>query len=503
LKKEIIINSSSAETRIAILEDSHLVELFVERPQNERTVGSIYKGVVKKVMTGMEAAFIDIGWEQDAFLHFSDMSDEISTGLADDDEDVPVATPPRGFSLRNGQEILVQISKEPLGNKGPRVTSQVALPGRSVVLVPYHSHIGVSRRIVDFKERRRLRHLAQGIKPEGFGMIVRTVAEGKTLDELKSDMNSQLRMWKHLERKIKKTPVKSLVFKDMSLTSSIIRDLFTKDIDCLVVDSKRLYAQIQKYLAEVAPSLLEKMELYKGNKPIFDYYKIEAEIEKSLARKVWLNGGGYIIIEQTEALVTIDVNSGRFMGRKDHEENSLRINLRASREICGQLRLRDLGGIIVIDFIDMDDERNRKKVFDEIKKELKKDRSKVDILPISQFGLMQMTRQRIRPSLLSTFNEPCPTCDGMGMVPSRETVSTELERWIRRFRERTREKRLEIDLSAPLYDYLTQGIKSRIRQIMFKNKILIKLRRDENKKIDEFVCYSPKQAKDVTERYRF
>jgi ribonuclease G len=245
------------------------------------------------------------------------------------------------------------------------------------------------------------------------------------------------------------------------------------------------------------------LELYRGNKPIFDYYKIEPEIEKSLARKVWLNGGGYIIIEQTEALVTIDVNSGRFMGKKDHEENSLKINLRAAREICSQLRLRDLGGIIVIDFIDMEGDRNRKKVFDEIKKELKKDRSKCDILPISEFGLMQMTRQRIRPSLLSTFNEPCPTCNGMGMVPSRETASTELERWIRRFRERSRERRLEITLSAPLYDYLTTGINNRIRQIMFKNKILIKLRRDENRKIDEFACYSPKQGKEVTERYRF
>jgi ribonuclease G len=405
--------------------------------------------------------------------------------------------------LRIGQEVLVQIVKEPLGNKGPRVTNQVALPGRSVVLVPYHSHIGVSRKITDFKERRRLRNIAHKIKPEGFGVIVRTEAEGRTEEDLRSDMQNQLKMWKKLERKIKHAPSKSMIFRDLSLASSIIRDVFTKDIDHLAVDSKRLFRQIQKYLTDVAPPLLEKVFLYDGRKPIFDYYKIEPEIEKSLLRKVWLNGGGYIIIEQTEALVTIDVNSGRFMGKKAHEENSLRVNLRAAREICRQLRLRDLGGLIVVDFIDMAEDKNKRKVYDEIKKEMRKDRSKSDILPISEFGLMQMTRQRIKPSLIYTFNEPCPSCEGMGMVPSRETVSTQLERWIKRFRHRTHEKWLEVTVSTPLYDYLTFGLNNRIRQMMLKNAILIRLKKDENLKIDEFKCFSLKQNSDVTDRYRF
>ncbi|NQS98854.1 MAG: Rne/Rng family ribonuclease [candidate division Zixibacteria bacterium] len=503
MKKEIIINSTSIETRIALLEDGQLVELLVERPQYERNVGSIYKGVVRKVMPGMEAAFIDIGWEQDAFLHFSDLSDLAVNEDGEVDEVVNAANHDKYRNLSNGQEILVQIVKEPLGNKGPRVTTQVALPGRSVVLVPYHSHIGVSRRITDHKERRRLKALASKIKPEGFGVIVRTVAETKSGEDLKNDMNSQLSQWRRLEKKIANAQAKTLIFKDMSMASSVIRDLFTSDISSLVVDSKQLFRQINKYLSEVAVHLLEKVSLYSGGKPIFDHYDIESEIEKSLARKVWLEGGGYIIIEQTEALVTIDVNSGRFMGKQAHEDNSLKVNLRAAREITRQLKLRDLGGLIVIDFIDLWEERNRKKVYDEIRKELKRDRSKSDITPISQFGLMEMTRQRIKPSLMYTFNEPCPTCNGTGMVPSRETVSTEIERWVKRFHSRTKEKKLEITLSPELYEYMTQGFKNRVRQMMLKNGILIKLLRDESLKIDDYICYSSKQDKIVTDSYRY
>jgi len=510
MKKDIIINSTSAETRLALLEDDRLVELFVERPQNERNVGSIYKGVVRKMVPGMEAAFIDIGWKQDAFLHFSDYSDEMEGGAFDDVEEdnnsgyqKKISYHRKHIDLKNGQEVLVQIIKEPLGTKGPRITTQVSLPGRSVVLVPYHSHIGVSRRISDYKERRRLKSIASKVRPEGFGVIVRTVAVGKTNEELKADVASQLKLWKKLEKTIKSAPPKSLIFRDLSLASSIIRDLFTPDIDSLIVDSKRFHRQIVNYLSEVAPQLVEKVTHYSGSKPIFDYYKIEPDIEKSLSRKVWLNGGGYIIIEQTEALVTIDVNSGRFMGKKDHEENSLKVNLRSARELCRQLRLRDLGGLIVIDFIDLWDARNRKKVFDEMKKELRNDRSKSDILELSQFGLMEMTRQRIKPSLLYTFNEPCPTCRGLGMVPSLETASTQLERWIMRFKNRTREKRLQVTVSAPIYDYMTEGVNNRIRRIMLKHSILIKLKKDDSFRIDEFTGYSVKENKEVTDRYRY
>lgn len=498
MKKEIIINSSASESRVALLEDGQLVELFVERPRHERTVGNIYKGIVKKVMSGMDAAFLDIGLGHDAFLHFSDLSP-----IAMDIDEENGANSRKRINLKPGREILVQIIKEQLGNKGPRTTTQVSLPGRSLVLVPYQEHVGVSRRINDFREKKRLRSIAAKIRPKGFGLIIRTVAEGKSEEELKSDIDAQLRLWNRLEKRIKNAPAPSLILKDMSMASSVIRDLFTSDINGLVVDSKRFHKQVKKYISEVAPSLMDKVALYKERKPIFDYYKIEPEIEKSLSRKVWLNGGGYIIIDQTEALVTIDVNSGRFVGKRDHEDNSLKVNLRAAREICRQLRLRDLGGLIVIDFIDMWEEKNRRKVHDEVKKELKNDRSKSDILPISQFGLMEMTRQRIKPSLLYTFNEPCPACDGMGMVASRETMSTQIERWVRRFKNHSRERRLEITVSPAMFEYLTEGLNSRIRQIMLKNNIFIKIRQNPELHIDEFHCISPKQNKEVTGRYKF
>lgn len=504
MKKDLIINATTSETRMALLEDGKLVELFVERPRNERTVGNIYKGKVRKVMTGMQAVFVDIGWEQDAFLHFSDATDELTTIVDDIDRENGQRITNRNerkFNLHPGQEVLVQIVKEPLGNKGPRVTTEVSLPGRLIVLVPHQEHIGVSRRISNYKEKRRLKSITSKIKPPGFGMIIRTVADGKSIEDLKADMEYQLDIWKKLERKPLKVAAPSLVFKDMSLASSVIRDLFTKDTDSLVVDSIRLLKQIKKYLVIVAPSLLERVSYYDSRKPIFDSYKIESEIEKSLQRKVWLDGGGYIIIEQTEALVTIDVNSGRFMGKKRHEDNSLKVNFRAAREICRQLRLRDLGGIIVIDFIDMWEEKNRKKIYDEMRKELRKDRSKNEIAPISQFGLLEMTRQRKKPSLISTFNEPCPHCNGTGMVASLETAYTRIERFVKRFRNRSREKRMELRVNPIVYKHLTQGVQSPLRKIMMKNLILINLKQDDMLKIDEFVCYSPKKGKDVTDKY--
>ncbi len=506
MKKDLIINASTTETRVALLEDNQLVELFVERARHERTVGNIYKGRVKKVAWSMRAAFVDIGWEQDAFLHFSDMAEELEQMDNDIDDGNGggrrIGRSDRKINLQTGQEILVQIVKEPLGSKGPRVTSQVSLPGRLVVLVPYQEHIGVSRRIPDMREKRRLKAIALKIKPKGFGMIVRTIAEGREFEAMKADMETQLKLWKKLESKPLKEPPPSLVFKDMSLASSVIRDLFSKDINSLVVDSKRLFREIQKYLQIVAPFLLERVSYYSLRKPIFDHFQIETEIEKSLQRKVWLTGGGYLISEQTEALVSIDVNSGRFMGHKDHEETSLKVNLKAAREICRQLRLRDLGGIIVIDFIDMWDEKNRRRVYDEMKKELRKDRARTDMSPISQFGLLEMTRQRIKPSLISTYNEPCPKCKGTGMVASMETVYTQLERFVKRFHSRSREKMMELTVNPKVYEYLSTGIQSPIRQIMLKNLVLIKLKKDDMLKIDEFNCYSPKRDKDVTELYK-
>ena len=504
MKKEIIINSTTSETRIAILEDGTLAELFVERPEHERNVGDIYKGVVRKVLPGMRAAFVDIGWEMDSFLHFSDLGahqDRWFDEDASEENGSQAAGRTSGLDLKNKQEIIVQITKEPLGSKGPRITTQISLPGRFLVLVPNEGHLGVSRRVTDFKEKRRLKKILRSISVDGFGLIARTASSGKDQQALAKDLRVLLRLWRKVEARIAAAPVRTRVYQDVSLTSSILRDLFTPDIERVVVDSTKLKGEMVHYLRGVASGQANRVELYTGKVPIFDYYRIEQEIEKALSRKVYLSRGEHIVIEQTEAVVSIDVNSGRFIGKKDYEANALKVNLAAAREICQQLRLRDLGGIIIIDFIDMFEDKNRKKVYDEMKKELRKSRAKVDLQPISPFGIMEMTRQRIKPSLQYTLNEPCPTCNGSGMVASKETVVTRLERWVKRFRQKTGERGLTIQVHPVMVDYLARGIKSRIKSIMWKNKMYITLERNEHLRIEDFKGYSWKQKREVTDEF--
>ncbi len=502
MRKEIIINSSQAETRIALLEDEILAEIFVERPENERNVGDIYKGKVRKVLVGMSAAFIDIGWKQDAFLHFNDAGSLYEP----DDTQRKGHTLKNGKSninLYNGQELFVQITKEPIGGKGPRVTSEIALPGRFVVLAPNSTTVGVSRKITDSKEKRRLRNIAKKLKPDGCGLIVRTVATDKDDETLTQDIELLHSLWNRVLRKSETVSAPSLIYKEVSLASSVIRDLFTPDIDRLVVDSRNLYKDILKYIENVSPQLADRVELYKDRIPLFDLYHIEEEIEKGIRRKVWLEGGGYIIIEHTEAMVTIDVNSGRFVGNQNHEENSLKVNLRAARELCRQLRLRDIGGIVVVDFIDMWEEVNRKKIHDEMKKEMKKDRAKADITPIGPFGIMILTRQRIKPSLLFTFKESCPVCNGTGMVASKETVITELERWITRFKNRSGELRLQLTVHPELYHFLTDnGPMNIINRIMLQYRLFIRMKQDSKIAPNGFTAYSYRRNMDVTDLYK-
>src|SRR5512140_625715 len=399
MRKEIIINATANEIRIAITEDKRLAELYVETPEKERMVGDIYLGKVAKVMPGIRAAFIDLGLKQDAFLHFSDIGStfkEYSSLVGDDDSDVDVddndsdsdeengsaasqsaqegrpqgevqvAPPPRpqqnqrpprdnGRSgpripdLKRGQDIIVQVTKEPVGKKGVRVTSEVSLPGRFLVLLPFDGKVGISKKISSFKEKRRLRKIVQGILPEGFGVIIRTVAEGREDEALQKDLEDLIKTWREIETTVKSENAPCLVYKDMSTTSSVIRDLFSNDVSRVVVDSKKLHREIRAYIKYTSPSLLEKIELHRDKAPIFDVYGVEKEIETTLARKVWLKSGGYLIIEPTEAMVVIDVNSGRYAAKKEQEQNSLRTDLEAAREISRQLRLRDIGGIIVID----------------------------------------------------------------------------------------------------------------------------------------------------------
>jgi ribonuclease G len=503
MNKEIIINSSLGETRIAILEDGKLVELFVEKPDRERMVGDIYLGKVVNVIKGMRAAFVNIGQKQDAFLHFSDIGESFSTVSAiidrDEDNHVNEGIPPD--EIKVGQEILVQIIKEPISTKGSRLTTQISIPGRFSVLVPNSPMVGISKKIDSIKERRRLRKIARSIRPDGFGIIVRTVAEGRNEPVLKADVESLHKIWQKLEKKLKNIKPPMLVYKDMGMTSSVIRDLFTRDVNKLIVDSRKLYREITSYLKDVARNLVNSVEHYNKRIPIFDYYGIETEIEKSLARKVWLKSGGYIIFDQTEALAAIDVNSGKFIGHRDHEQNSLRINLEAATEIARQLRLRDLGGIIVIDFIDMRDEKNKKRLYDEFKRELRKDRAQANITPISEFGLIEMTRERVRPSLLFTFSETCPTCRGLGRITAKSTILTKIERWVRRFKASSRERSIRLVTHPEIKSFLIESVRSPIRRIMWKQRILIDVQEAPNLDIDEFRFYSKKNNMDITDKF--
>ncbi len=528
MKKEILINSVGNEIRIAITEEAKLAELFVETPEKERMVGDIYFGKVAKVMAGIQAAFIDIGLPQDAFLHFSDISDvqdEYNAMLDDEDDDdesnessekgndavtvkkskterKPREDRRRNVTLTKGQEIIVQVTKEPVAKKGVRVTSQVSLPGRFLVLLPFDGKVGISKKISSFRERRRLRRLVRSILPQGFGVIVRTNAEHQDEKLFLSDLESLLVSWREIEKSAKEEQPPALLYKDMATTSSVIRDLFSEQVERVVTDDKKLFREIKSYVKVFSPEMADRVEFYGKREPIFDAFGIEKEIATLLARKVWLKHGGYIIVEPTEAMVVIDVNSGRYAASKEQEENSFRTNLEAAREISRQIRLRDLGGIIVIDFIDMLDERNKKKVYDEMKKEFKRDRSKHTILPLTDFCLMQITRQRARQSVIHSFTEPCPVCGGTGMIQSKTTIMSHIERWLRRYRsEGGGEFRLHLRINPSMAEFINEGFFNRKWQMRVNFLKWITIEEDKSLQIDDFHFVSIKQDKDITPEF--
>jgi ribonuclease G len=504
MKKEIIINATNEETRIAIREDEQLVELFVEKPEAQRMVGDIYLGKVSRVLPGMQAAFIDIGHEQNAFLHFSDVSEATNQFLVDfEDEDTEGVTPTsdQNFDaakdLKQGNDIVVQIMKEPIGSKGSRVTSQISIPGRYAVLVPNQTYIGVSRKIQNFKEKKRLKSIARQTLPKNFGLIIRTQAEEKHDKLLMTDIKGLLKLWEKINNRIKDAKAPANVYKDMGMASSIIRDLFTPDLDRVVIDSRKLMGEIISYVKEVTPKLKHKIEYYKNRTPIFEKFDIEKQISRSMVSKVWLKNGGYVVIQQTEAMVSIDVNSGKFIGRKDHETNSLKINMQAAREIARQVRLRDIGGLIVIDFIDVLQENNKQKIFQELKREFYKDRSITKIEEMSRFGLIEMTRQRIRPSVLHSMHEDCPLCKGSGLVPSLNTIVADLERWIQFYRAEGGDRRISVRVTPEIYSYVMRGKFSRRLQLMWKYWMKINFVRDEDIKYREYKVFDRKNKTEI------
>ncbi len=504
MKREILISSTPQEARVAILEDDVLVEFLVERADAQRSVGDIYLGQVQAVLPGIQAAFVDIGSEKAAFLHASDLS-------GDEDDDEEDGNDRNGGNGRHpliqdvvqkGQQLLVQVTKEPIGTKGPRVTTQVSLPGRFLVYMPDSDHVGVSRKIGDREERARLRALARELLPEDAGgVIIRTAGEELTREAFQNELNRLLETWDKVRRRSNGAKAPALIHRDAKLTSGIIRDVFTEKVDRLVVDSKASHEEIRDYLQAVDPDLLKRVELYDKTLPIFDEYGIEEAIRQAFQRRVDLPSGGYIIIEPTEALVSIDVNTGRYTGKKDPEQTILKTNLDAAREVARQLRLRDIGGIIVVDFIDMESKANQDRVLQELRTYLNRDRARTRAFQVSDLGLVEMTRQRVRPSLFHSLTEICTHCGGTGRFFTPDTVVRRIERSLRRCAANGNDRRLTIRTHPAVALHILEVEPRFLKRMAQSYHLDLEIRDDPLMRQDEFRLLAGPAQTDVTAKY--
>lgn len=504
--KEIVINADPSETRIAVLEDARLVELSVEREEERRLVGDIYKGTVNAVLPGIQAAFLEIGLDRTAFLHASDMLESmIDFEGFDIDESAQRPRDSRQDQriedlIHKGQELMVQVIKEPIGTKGPKVSCRLSLPGRYLVLMPGLNHVGVSRKIVDRNERVRLKQVLQDLQPSHAGLICRTAAESRSRKELEADVEYLVALWKDIEEASASVEAPALIHREMELTTGLIRDLFNEDVNRLTIDSRQAYKQIVSYLKAFSPELKGRVKLFKGDGPIFDEYGIEQEIEKTLDRKVWLKKGGYIVIDHTEALVSIDVNTGRFTGKKNQEDTILKTNLEAAEEIARQLRLRELGGIVVCDFIDMEDESSRRQLYEAFRGHLRRDRARTKAFPVSDLGLIEMTRQRERESLFHYFSDDCPTCGGSGKILSKKSISLKVDRALRRVSAHSKEKTVQLKMHPSMATYLFER-SAHLEQLEKKLGIKVDIREDPRQRRDDIRVLFPRTRKDVTEEF--
>lgn len=524
--KEIIISSTASQNRIAITEDRKLVDFFVEHPEKDRMVGNIYLGKVARVLPGIRAVFIDIGLKHDAFLHFSDIGDTLKDNLnfVDDDyiaepeelEEVQKAKTKSDSKkdgdeqkekrtkiprLKKGQEVLIQIIKEPVKGKGVRVSTSISIPGRFCVLIPYEDKIGISKKITDFREKKRLRKLARGIIPSNCGVIVRTASKDQPETALSADLNYLSKTWSQVQDEVKKNSPPYLVYKDLSTTISVIRDLFTTDVSNIFIDSKKLYKEIRGYVNTHQSDIVDKVNLYKSSIPIYEEFKIEEQIKGMMDRRVPLPSGGYLFIEHTEAMTVIDVNSGRYAAKKEQELNSLKTDLESAREIARQLRLRDIGGLLVVDFIDLEEDKNRKKIFDELRKEFRKDRAKIAMLPMTDFGIMQITRQRIRENIMQSTHELCHCCNGTGLMQKKSNIINEIDQWLKRFKNDGNKQALRLIVHNSLGLKLRIGFISTIFKLQFKYFMRIKLEEKNDVNPQSFRFIDAKTEKEITNDY--
>jgi len=449
---EIIVNRTGRETRIALMENSMLAELHVDRGDKRSYVGNIYYGKVVRVLPGMQAAFVDVGLERAAFLYAGDIYPEFLDKYVNkevDDPDMTVAEaapravprtgqPPIQDLIKEGQDILVQVAKDPISTKGARIKTHITLPGRFTVFMPTVDHVGISRRIEKDRERRKLRDFVEQNRPKGAGFIVRTVCEGQPLSSLQQDMDFLTATWARIQEQAISAKAPSIIHADHDLVLRVVRDSFNDSVDRMVIDGRNIYDNVLAFVKDFAPHLRDKVRLYRGQDPIFDTFGVETELNRSLGRKVWLKSGGYLIIDQTEALTAIDVNSGKYVGSSSLEDTTLAINLEAAQEIGYQLRLRNIGGIIVLDFIDMEKAGNRERVYRSMEDILREDRARTNLLKISDLGLIEMTRKRVQEDLISSISEQCMYCNGTGMTRSRTTIVYDVLREIQREAVRSR-----------------------------------------------------------------
>jgi len=495
MKKEIYISKGVGETRIAVTENGKLAELHVDKQSQERTVGNVYKGIVENVIPGMQAAFVNIGQGANAFLPFSEISD--SELIAEKNEKTKHSKE-IDVLLQPGQEIIVQVIKEPFDKKGARVTTELSIAGRFIVLIPKSKYIGVSKKMRDKFERRRLKKIALSIKKPGLGMILRTVAEGKTDAQIENDYKNLTGKYNDLLNKAEKNKAPALIHDDLKVTSNVLRDLISEKVEKIIVDSKDDYNKIYKMIKEDALDIGDALEHYRKREPLFKHSGIDNSMMKLLRKKAWLKSGAYLIIERTEAMVVVDVNSGKFVGKKGHEENSLKINLEAAKEVCAQLRLRHLSGLILIDFIDMVKPENRKKVFLEMKKELRKDRAKVAVSQISEFGVLEMTRERTGLSIVDSLTDCCEVCAGNGRILSKDTLLTRIDYWLRDYKKKHKDLRLKLFLHPRLADYLKKEKTRDYISLMWKNFVYLKVITDDSMNKNEFRFTKMSDSKDIT-----
>jgi len=483
VSKEIIVNVDTRETRIALVESGKLVELNVER--EERVVGSIYKCKVANVLAGMDAAFVDIGLERNAFLYVADVLPEM-------DDEFPAARKetPRNVRIKDvlkvGQEVLVQVVKGPRGTKGARVSTRISLPGRYLVLMPESDNLGISRKIESEGERDRLKKIGENMRPLGFGIIIRTEAEGRGEVDLRKDLEFLLRMWSQIQEKAAKISAPGLVHQDLSLIYKTIRDVFSSDVNKMIIDSPVDYEKALELMDLISPKMKSRLQLYDEPEPIFERFAVENEIDSLLRRKVWLKSGGHLTIDSTEALTTIDVNTGKFIGSTSLSDTILKTNLDAVMEIARQLRLRDIGGIIVIDFIDMINPKDRQKVVAALEKELRKDRTRTKISHTSPLGLIEMTRKRTGETLTELVTEPCPYCQGRGRVESAETVSLQIERELRKLSNESDDEAFVVNANPEVAFHLVGSSGEVIDEIERRLRRAIYVRANESLHIEKY-----------------